>query len=151
MMVEALIQTIAYIRRIRDMSPDRLPKWALKSSQSIATHGGCLSWYAAVLHWFSEHGLDIDRLPPLHYDEDSPYFSLSLEERNRVLRQDLIQMHNRETWSGPLPTKMQFYGDHFLRFTEYGFIKRPSYMDVHMSHAMRVAIGQIKVSSLSRD
>ena len=34
-----------------------------------------------------------------------------------------------------------------MRITEDGFIQRPSYLDTYMSHIMRIAIGQLKVSS----
>ena len=98
--------------------------------------------------WLAEHGIHIDSLPPFQYDADSPYIRLSTVERNQVLRADLTQLHTREIWTPVgLPTKMEHYRQHFLRVTEDGFIQRPRYMDVYMSHAMRVAIGQLRVSS----
>eukprot|EP00250_Pteridium_aquilinum_P022390 c25367_g1_i1 orf=2-550(-) len=42
---------------------------------------------------------------------------------------------------------MQYYKDQFLSTTDTGFLRRPSYMDVYMPHSMRVAIGQLRVSS----
>lgn len=149
MVVEALFQTITFIQRVRDMTPGRLPRLAMESSQMIASQGTTHPcWYATVLAWFTTHGIDIDRLPPSQYDPASPYYRLSRVDRNRVLRCDLVQAHVRDTWMvAALPTKMQHYRDHFLRLTEDGFIQRPGYMDIFMSHAMRVAIGQLRVSS----
>jgi len=46
-----------------------------------------------------------------------------------------------------LGTKMAFYREHLLQLTEDGFVTRPSYMDTHLSHALRCAIGQIRTSS----
>lgn len=132
------------------MDPTRLPRLALESSQAIATRGTHPSWYGSTVTWFTAHGLQIDHLPPYQYDPASPYIRLSRVDRNRVLRYDLLQAHIRDTWipsTGTLPVKMQYYRDHFLRLTEDGFIQRPGYMDVFMSHAMRIAIGQLRVSS----
>ena len=108
------------------------------------------SWYSQMTQWFSEYRLDIEHLPPFQYDPDSPYTRLSHSERNRVLRQDLWQLYTRETWitpSQPLPPKMLYYRDQFMSTSGDGFIQRPRYMDVHMSHSARVAIGQLRVSS----
>ena len=66
------------------------------------------------------------------------------------MRQDLLQRYMMRTWvtpHQPLPTKMSYYRDCFLSVSEDGFIQRPGYMDVYMSHSARVAIGQLRVSS----
>jgi len=77
------------------MDPDHLPKCALESSQRIAPHGRHKSWYVVVLAWFSEHGLDIDKTPSPPFG--SPYTRLSHEERNQVMRLDLLQRYVHET------------------------------------------------------
>ena len=46
-----------------------------------------------------------------------------------------------------LGTKMRFYREHFLQLTEDGYMIRPTYMDSHLSHGIRCAIGQICTSS----
>lgn len=43
--------------------------------------------------------------------------------------------------------KMAFYREHLLQLTGDGFVIRPSYMDTHLSHGLRCAIGQIRTSS----
>ena len=150
MLVEALFQTVCFVRRLRDMDPSRLCYRAFEATQQLAEAGETGTWYSQVLQWFKAHGLDIDCLPPFQYDLASPYIHLSHGERNRIIRQDLWQLYTRETWvtpSQPLPRKMQYYSDQFLSTTDTGFLRRPRYMDVYMSHSMRVAIGQIRVSS----
>ncbi|KAH7292489.1 hypothetical protein KP509_29G071000 [Ceratopteris richardii] len=42
---------------------------------------------------------------------------------------------------------MAFYREHLLILTTDGFVTRPSYMDTHLSHALRCAIGQLRTSS----
>ncbi|KAH7387052.1 hypothetical protein KP509_16G002600 [Ceratopteris richardii] len=94
--------------------------------------------------------MSITDLPPFQYDLSSPDITLSRSERNRIIRQDLLQIHVRETWIAPrepLPTKRQHYREHFLTVTADGFIQRPQYMDTYMAPAERVAIGQLRVSS----
>ena len=96
--------------------------------------------------WFVAHGLQIDHLPPFRYNLDTPLPHLTREQANRLIRSDLLGLHIHGTWIAPpleLGTKMQFYKDHLMRLTNDGFIMRPDYMDIHMSHAMRIAIGQI--------
>ena len=46
-----------------------------------------------------------------------------------------------------LGTKMRFHREHFLQLTEDGFAIRPAYMDTHLSHGIRCAIGEIRTSS----
>lgn len=36
----------------------------------------------------------------------------------------------------------KFYKDHFLRLTHHGIIQKAGYLVVHMSHVMKIAIGQ---------
>ena len=45
-----------------------------------------------------------------------------------------------------LGTKMAFYKEHFLQFTEDGFMVKPTYMDAHLSYGVRYAIGHIRTS-----
>ncbi|KAH6557133.1 hypothetical protein KP509_1Z132300 [Ceratopteris richardii] len=96
--------------------------------------------------------MSITNLPPFQYDLSSPHITLSRSERNRIIRQDLLQIHvrERETWIAPrepLPTKRQHYREHFLTVAADGFIQRPRYMDTYMAPDERVAIGQLRVSS----
>ena len=39
---------------------------------------------------------------------------------------------------------MAFYKEHLLQLSGDGFVIRPSYMDSHLSHGLRCAIGQIR-------
>lgn len=150
MVVDALFQTVTYLQRIQQMDPHRYPRLALQSSQFIASEGHTRSWYARILTWFVTHGLQIDHLPPFRYNLDTPLPRLTREQANRLIRSNLLGLHIHGTWIAPsleLGTKMQFYRDHLMRLTNDGFIMRPNYMDIHMSHAMRIAINQIRVSS----
>lgn len=150
MLVEALFQTVCFIQRMRVLSPDRLTCRAFEASRQLAESGEQGSWYSQVSQWFTAHGLDMERLPPFQYDPDSPYTHLSHSERNRVLRQDLWQLYIRGTWitpTQPLPPKMLYYRDEFMTLLADGFIQRPRYMDTYMPHSLRVAIGQLRVSS----
>lgn len=63
----------------------------------------------------------------------------------------MTQLDTKRTWIQPaheLGTKMAFYREHLLQLTEDGFVIRPSYMDTHLSHGIRCALGQIRTSSL---
>ncbi len=92
----------------------------------------------------------MDRLPPFQYSLDAPSLSSTRIEINRLIRQDLIQLDTKSTWIQPtqeLGTKMAFYRAHLLQLTEEGFVIRPGYMDTHLSHGIRCAIGQLRTSS----
>ena len=70
--------------------------------------------------------------------------------RSRIIQLDLLQLHTSRVWieAHELPTKTHFYRDHFLRICEEGFITRPQYLeDRRVSPALRIAIGQMRVSS----
>ncbi|MCO5576378.1 hypothetical protein L7F22_030188 [Adiantum nelumboides] len=132
------------------MRADRLPRLALEASRGIAESGDERSWYASVTRWLQTYGYSMDRLPPSQYDPDAPRQVLSHIERNTVIRYELIQRHVEQTWltpSRPMATKMAYYIGHFLMLTEDTFIQRPHYMDIYLPHGMRVAIGQLRVSS----
>ncbi|MCO5594472.1 hypothetical protein L7F22_048502 [Adiantum nelumboides] len=47
----------------------------------------------------------------------------------------------------PLPPTMLYYHEHFLSISGQGFIETPEYMQIYMPHRLRVAIGQLRVSS----
>lgn len=148
MVVEALFQTVCFIQRVRELPADRLTRRAFESAIQIAEGGYDGAWYTQVRAWFGVHGLQLESLPPFQYDPDSPYVHLSRSERNTVIRQDLWQLYIRQHWiTSPLPRKMSYYRDHFLTILDDGFIQRPRYMDIHMPHSSRVAIGQLRVAS----
>ena len=91
----------------------------------------------------------IDSLPSNIILRHRHYQSLRKRE-NRIIRQDLIQLDTKRTWVEPiqeLGTKMAFYRGNFLQVSEDGFVTRPSYMDTHLSHGLRCAIGKIRTSS----
>ena len=46
-----------------------------------------------------------------------------------------------------LPSNMLYYKEQFMHFSKLGFITRPKYLDTFLSNALRVAIGQLKISS----
>ena len=150
MLVEALFQVCSFIHRIRDMDPDRLSHRAFEASRQLAEGGDTGCWYAQMTQLLTQQGWGIDHLPPLQYDPQAPYTRLSHSERNRVMREDLLQRYMRQTWvtpHQPLSTKMLYYRDCFMNISEDGFVQRPRYMDVYMPHSSRVAIGQLRVSS----
>ncbi|MCO5589434.1 hypothetical protein L7F22_043401 [Adiantum nelumboides] len=150
MLVEALFQTVCLLHRFRDMDPDRISHRAFIASREMARTGDTSSWYAQTGDWLAQHGFDIDRLPPLQYDTQAPTYSLSRSERNRVIRQEIWHTYIQRTWRRPtdtLPPKMLYYYEHFLRFSEQGFIEIPLYMREYMPHRLRASIGQLRVSS----
>ncbi|KAH6558407.1 hypothetical protein KP509_1Z065800 [Ceratopteris richardii] len=150
MLVEALFQLVTFILRVRELPTSRLTRLAFESSRHLAETGHEGVWYAQTYRWLADHGMGITDLPPFQYDLSSPHITLSRSERNRIIRQDLLQIHVRETWIAPrepLPTKRQHYREHFLTVTADGFIQRPRYMDTYMAPAERVAIGQLRLSS----
>lgn len=149
MVVEALFQAVTLLYRLRELPPERLARRAFESSRQLAEEGHTRVWYTQVLEWFARYRLDIDRLPPLQYDLDTPR-RLSRTERNRGLRQDLWQLYIQVTWSSPpvaMMTKMQYYRTSFLQLSQDGFTERPQYFEVYLPHASKVAIGQLGVSS----
>lgn len=92
----------------------------------------------------------MERLPPFQYSLEAPSLLITRTEINKTIRQDLIQMDTKRTWVDPtqeLGTKMADYKGNFLQLSEDGFVIRPSYMDTHLSHGLRCAIGQIRTSS----
>eukprot|EP00250_Pteridium_aquilinum_P019422 c24426_g1_i1 orf=1306-2640(+) len=148
--VEALTCSVSFIHSTWELPRHRYARLALESSRQLASDGDTACWYAQMTSWFELHGFSIDRLPPFQYSLEAPLLSLTRPEISRIIRQDLIQLDTRRTWIDPpqeLGTKMAFYRDHLLRTTEDGFIVRPGYMDTHLSHALRCAIGQIRTSS----
>ena len=151
MLVEALFQTVCFIHRVRELPADRLTRRAFEASRQLFEAGEEGIWYSQAVQWLESHGLDIERLPPFQYDMDSPFTRLTHSQRNRVLRPDLWQLYIRETWVTPrqsLSTKMLYYKEQFMTILADGIIQRPRYMDTYMSHSPRVAIGQLRVSSL---
>ena len=100
--------------------------------------------------WLLANGLDINNLPPLKYNHGTDQTLISHEDRNKVIRQEIWQIYTRYKWitpREPLPSKMVYYKEHFLRFSKLGFITRPRYLDTFLSNALRVAIGKLRISS----
>ncbi|MCO5569686.1 hypothetical protein L7F22_023402 [Adiantum nelumboides] len=150
MLVEALFHTVCLLHRLQSMDRDRIAYRALQASQSMALTGDASSWYAQINEWFTKHELDIDRLPPLQYDIHAPTYTLTHHERNRIIRQEISHIYIERTWISPrqpLQSKMLHYHEHFLQISDQGFIDTPQYMQQYMPHHLRVAIGQLRVSS----
>ena len=148
--IEALTRSVAFMHNVWDLHRGRYTKLALESSRQLAMQGDTSCWYAQMTSWFQRHGLNMDRLPPFQYSLDAPTLTVTRMEITKLIRQDLIQLDTRRTWIEPiqeLGTKMAFYREHLLQLSEDGFVTRPSYMDTHMSHGLRCAIGQIRTSS----
>ena len=148
--VEALTKSVSFIHSIWNADRCRYTRLALESSRQLALKGDTSCWYAKTNLWFQRHGFSIDRLPPFQYSLEAPSLPITKTERNRIIRQDLIQLDTKRTWVEPtqeMGTKMAFYKENFLQVSEDGFVTRPSYMDTHLSHGLRCAIGQIRTSS----
>ena len=83
----------------------------------------------------------------MHEEELENALSTSLishKERNKVIRQEIWQTYIRHKWIHPLeplPSKMSYYKEHFMKFSKLGFNERPKYLDVFLPNALRVAIG----------
>ncbi|MCO5560653.1 hypothetical protein L7F22_014270 [Adiantum nelumboides] len=197
--MEALTKSVSFIRGIWNTDRCRYTRSALESSRQLALKGDTSCWYAKTNLWFQRHGFSMDRLPPFQYSLEAPSLPITKAERNRVIRQDLIQLDTKRTWVEPiqelgtkmafyrgnflqvskdgfalpitkaernrvirqdliqldtkrtwvepiqeLGTKMAFYRGNFLQVSEDGFVTCPSYMDTHLSHGLRCAIGQIR-------
>lgn len=148
--IEAITRSVSFLHSLWDTRGDRYTRLALESSRQLAMQGDTSCWYAQMAAWFQKHGLSIDRLPPFQYSLDAPSLPVTRTEITRLIRQDLIQLDTRRTWVEPvqeLGTKMAFYKEHLLQLSGDGFVIRPSYMDTHLSHSLRCAIGQIRTSS----
>ena len=148
--VEALTKSVSFIHSIWNVDRCRYTRLALESSRQLALKGDTSCWYAKTNLWFQRHGFSMDRLPPFQYSLEALSLPITKTERNRIIRQDLIQLDTKRTWVEPiqeLGTKMAFYRGNFLQVSEDGFVTRPSYMDIHLSHGLRCVIGQIRTSS----
>ena len=150
MLVEALFQLIVFIHRIQKQSQDRLSRRAFEASRALHESGETNSWYSTIVNWLLENGLNINNLPPLKYNMDAYTTLISHGDHNKVIRQEIWQMYTRLRWIDPLeplPPKMLYYKEKFMHFSNLGFIIRPKYLDIFLPHALRVAIGQFRVSS----
>lgn len=148
--IEALTRSVSFIHSLWNTNRCRYTRLALESSRQLAMKGDTSCWYAQMTSWFQRHGFSMDRLPPFQYSLDAPSLPITRTETNKIIRQDLIQLDTKKTWVEPtqeLGTKMAFYRENFLQLSEDGFVTRPSYMDTHLSHGLRCAIGQIRTSS----
>ena len=63
MLVEAHFKTVCFIHKFRELGRDRLSYRAFEASRQFAKAEG-ISWYFAMTQWLSEHGFDIECLPP---------------------------------------------------------------------------------------
>ncbi|KAH7446947.1 hypothetical protein KP509_01G083500 [Ceratopteris richardii] len=131
--IEALTRAVSFVHSLWDTTRDRYTRLALESSRQLALQGDTSCW-----------------LPPFQYSLQTPLMYLTRVEITKRIRQDLIQLDTKRTWIEPtqeLGTKMAFYREHLLHLTTDGFVTRPSYMDTHLSHALRCAIRQLRTSS----
>ena len=147
---EALAKSINFLQNTWKLPRYRYTRLALESSRQLALKGDQKCWYAQLTAWLCLHGVDIERLPPFQYSLDAPSLTLSKQEINKLIKQDLTQLDTKRTWMEPigeLGTKKKFYKEHFLLLSNDGFITRAAYMDIHLSYNVRSAIGQIRTSS----
>ncbi|MCO5608531.1 hypothetical protein L7F22_062742 [Adiantum nelumboides] len=126
--VEALTKSVSYIHSLWNLPSHRYVKLALESSCQLAREGDSNCWYEQMSAWFQLNGFTmdrLDRLPPFQYSLDAPMLTLTRQEINKTIRQDLTQLETKRSWLTPsleLGKKMAFYKDHFLTTTEDGFI-----------------------------
>ena len=71
---------------------------------------------------------------------------------NKVIHQETWQIYTRYKWITPREplqdlSKMLYYKEHFLHFSKLDFITRPRYLNTFLTNALRVAIGQLRISS----
>ena len=150
MLVEALFQIVVFIRRISNQSLDRLSRRAFDASRNLHNLGDRTSWYSHTISFLEEYGLDINKLPPLKYNKHGVRTLISHEAQNKVIRQEIWKIYIRHIWiqpREPLSPKMLYYKEHFMHFNDLGFIERPRYLDIFLPHALRIVIGQLRVSS----
>ena len=90
--VEALTRFVSFLHNSTWALPqeDKYTRLALESSRQLALEGDTSCWYAQKTFLFKIHGLNIDKLPPFQYSLDALSLTLTHQEINRIIRQDLI-------------------------------------------------------------
>ena len=93
-----------------------------------AKHGEVYCWYVETQQWFKSHGISINAL---------------IEWSKLVPSTWNIKYHGSalHLLEGRWPTVRRF-----SHTSEDWFIIRPSYMDIHLSHALRRVIGQLRTN-----
>ena len=92
----------------------------------------------------------MDRPPPFQHALDTPSPHLTCKEISKLVCHDLIQLDSKNTWMQSITNlgpKMAHYKEHFLQLLDDGFVIRPRYMDMHLSHGLRCINSQMRTSS----
>ena len=125
MLVEALFQLVVFIHKIHSLPQDRISHQAFEASRSLYTSGDSSSWYSTVVSWLLANGIVINNLPTLKYNHDTDQTLIFHEDRNKAIRQEIWQSYTCYKWitpREPLPSKMLYYKEHFMHFSQLGFI-----------------------------
>ena len=65
-----------------------------------------------------------------------------------IMCQEIWKIYTQHKWINPLePLPLLYYKEKFMHFSELSFILQPKYWDMFLPNALRVAIGQLRVSS----
>ncbi|KAH7285696.1 hypothetical protein KP509_33G041500 [Ceratopteris richardii] len=99
-----------------------------------------------MIVWLLAYDLNISHLPIL-LDREYALSLFSHSEQNKVATKGIWQVYARQRWI--LPPKMHNYQEHFMRISEMGFFERPGFLDAYLPCAMRFAISQLWISSVS--
>lgn len=123
--------------------------FALTISRGLAEATDTTCWYGGITRWFTCMGLQMDMLYPFQYSFDAPH-ALNRHETNWIIREDLLQLWTFRPWISSIklpPPKLSTYCDHFLLSSDDGFVIPAGYVQIHLSHALCIALGQLWVSS----
>ena len=66
-----------------------------------------------------------------------------------MIHEEIWQIYTRHRLINPLeslPSKMLYYQEHFMHFSKLGFIIQPKDLNMFLPNALRVGIGQLRVS-----
>ena len=99
-----------------------------------------------MVRWLFANDLEVNNLPSLGYHHQTDKTLISHGYHNKVIHQEIWQIYTIIDGSTEsLPSKVFYYKEHFVHFFDLGFIIRPQYLHMFLSHALRVAIGQLKM------
>ena len=91
------IHSFTYIQRLWELPKRRYSRLALMLSRKLTEHKNIHGWYAEMQQWFESHGISINALPPFQYSLDYPHLNMTKVEKNRVIRNYIINFENKIT------------------------------------------------------
>ena len=93
MLVEAVIQMVAFIHKMSNQPHDLLSHQAFEASRELYELDVGNSWYSLMISWLLENGLHINQLYSLNYNHDVYTSLVFYGERNKVIRQEIWEIY----------------------------------------------------------